>query len=144
MRNLKIAVALMLAIMLGGCATANLPGKLGEIVKVVTTTIENPVGEVDIYRVKNAYAAGLELAAEYRRYCWSAPYATLMADPVAKPVCERRRAVVRAMQTAKGHAKAALASAETFIRDNPTLNATSAINAAWKAVKDFQSAVPAK
>lgn len=137
----RIAIALV-ALSLAGCAT--LPGPLGDAVRVLTTTITNPVGDTDIYRVRNAYAATLELAVEYRRYCWSQPYAVLMADPVAKPVCERRRAVVRAFQRARGNASAALAAAEIFIMENPTLSAATAVSAAWKAVADFKSAVPTK
>ncbi len=113
-------------------------------ISAVTTTIDNPVGEVDIYRVKNTYAAALELAAEYRRYCWSQPYAVLMTDPIARPLCERRRPIVRAIQKAQFKASAAVITASNFVRDNPTINAASAISAAWKAVTDFQSAIPAK
>lgn len=134
-------LAVLLASSLAGCAS--LPGPLGDAVRVVTTTITNPVNQTDIYRAKNTYAASLVLAAEYRRYCWSQPYAALLADPVARPLCERRRAVVRAFQNARRNAGAALAVAENFIATNPTLNAASAVSAAWKAVTDFQSAVPA-
>jgi anaerobic selenocysteine-containing dehydrogenase len=141
MRNLRIAAAMMLVITLGGCATP-LGQKLETFVSAVTTTVNNPVGETDIYRVKNAYAAALELAAEYRTYCWSKPYAVLMADPVSKPICEKRRAIVRAIQKGKGNAKAAIVTAQNFIANNPTLNAASAVSAAWQAVTDFQNAVP--
>lgn len=134
-------LAALLAACLAGCAS--LPGPLGDAIRVVSTTIANPVNQTDIYRAKNTYAATLELAAEYRRYCWSRPYAALLADPVARPICERRRAVVRAFQSARGNAGAALVAAENFIADNPTLNAASAVSAAWKAITDFQSSVPA-
>lgn len=136
----KIFLGLTLALLLGGCAS--LPGPLGTLGKVLTTTVVNPVNETDLYRAQNAYAAALELAVEYRKYCWSAPYATLMADPVAQPICQRRRAVVRAFQNARRNAGAALLAAQNFIANNPTLNAATAVSAAWKAVADFQSAVP--
>jgi hypothetical protein len=142
MRNLRIAAALMvLTLTLGGCASLS-GTKLGDLVSAVTTTITNPVGDTDLYRAKNAYAASLELAVEYRAYCWKAPYATLMADPVAKPICEHRRAVVRAFQKAKTNAHAAIVAAQNFIVANPTLNAATAISAAWQAVTDFQAAIP--
>jgi hypothetical protein len=141
MRNFKIAAVLALAVMLSGCAT-QFGQRAGAIVSAVTTTVNNPVGNTDIYRIKNAYAAALELAVQYRSYCWSAPYATLMADPVAKPVCQHRRAVVRAVQKGKANAHAAIVAAQNFVRDNPTLNAATAIGAAWTAVTDFQNAVP--
>lgn len=137
MRRLLILCAVALS--LSGCATGT---KLGDLIQVATTTITNPVGSTDIYRVQNAYAAGLEVVVEYRRYCWSKPYATLMADPVSKPVCEKRRAVVRAAQSARRNARAAINAAENFVANNPTLNAASAVDAAWKAVADFKNSVP--
>lgn len=138
----KFIIVVLTALTLSGCAT--LPGRLGEIAATLTTTIDNPLGERDIYRTKLAYAVALELAVEYRRYCWERPYAVLMADPVAKPVCERRRAVVRALQLARRNAGAAIVAAENFIRDNPTINAAGIVGAAWRAVEDFKAAIPAK
>lgn len=135
----RLLILCAVALSLTGCATGT---KLGDLVQVATTTITNPVGSTDIYRVQNAYAAALEVVVEYRRYCWSKPYAELMADPVSKPICEKRRAVVRAAQTGRKHARGALNAAENFITNNPTLNAASAIDAAWKAVADFKNSVP--
>lgn len=132
--------ALILCVALAGCQS----GDVAKFTRAVTTTINNPIGDVDIYRVDNTYAASLELFAEYRRYCWSAPYKTLMADPVASKVCGSRRPVVRALWGAQAKAKAAIITAKKFVANNPTLNAASAIGAAWQAVTDFQSAIPAK
>lgn len=133
----RFLILCAVALSLGGCAGT----KVGDLLQTVTTTITNPVGVTDIYRVKNAYAAALELVVEYRRYCWSKPYAALMADPVSKPVCERRRAVVRVAQSARRNARGAINAAEIFVANNPTLNAATAIDAAWKAVTDFQNSV---
>lgn len=138
----KIFLIAALALSLGGCAS--LPGKLGDAYRVLTTTIDNPLGERDIYRVKNAYAAALELAVEYRRYCWERPYVVLMQDPVARPICEKRRGVVRAFQAARRNASGAIVAAENFIRNNPTIDAKGFVGAAWQAVTDFQRAVPAR
>ena len=137
----KIISAIVVCLALTGCATTG--PQIGDIGKVLTSTIDNPVSGVDIYRVKNTYAAALELAVEYRTYCWSKPYAVLMVDPVARPICERRRPIVRAIQAGKAKAKAAVITAENFVANNPTLNAASVIGAAWQAVTDFQSAIPA-
>ena len=82
------------------------------------------------------------LAADYRAYCWSRPYRVLMADPVAKPICEKLRPVVRAIQRAAVKAGSAIRSADNFVRNNPTVNAAAAISAAWAAVRRFQNAVP--
>jgi hypothetical protein len=106
------------------------------------TTFRNPISDVDIYRVKNTYAAALELAVEYRSYCWARPYAVLMVDPIARPLCERRRPIMRAIQSAQINAGAAIVEANRFVRDNPTITAASAIDAAWTAVTNFKNAVP--
>lgn len=138
----KIVFVVTLTLSLAGCAS--LPGPLGDAIRTLTTTIDNPVGPVDIYRVKNTYAAALEVAAEYRRYCWSQPYAALMKDPIAKPICAGRRQIVRAFQKADEKAFFAISAAENFVAANPTLSAASLVSAAWQAVTDFQSAIPAK
>jgi hypothetical protein len=130
-------LAIILAFALTGCGT-----NVAKVVDATTTTIVNPIRPVDIYRVKVTYAAALGIVVEYRRFCWSKPYATLMADPTTKSLCQSRRWVVRQAQVAKARAKSAIASAEKFIRDNPTVNATTVVFAAWDAVKDFQLAIP--
>lgn len=137
----RIAIAL-LTISLAGCAS--FAGPLGDVSRVLTATIANPVGETDIYRVKNTYAAAGELVVEWRNYCWSAPYATLMKDPVARTVCSNRRGRLRIIQSADSKAFAAIAAAEKFVAENPTLSAASAVSAAWQAVTAFQNAIPAK
>ena len=135
----KIVIAITLALALAGCQS----GDISKFTSAVTTTINNPIGEVDIVRVKNTYAAALELVVEYRSYCWKSPYAVLMTDPVARPICQNRRAAVRAMQNGKAKAKAAIVTAQNFVANNPTLNAASAVGAAWQAVTDFQNSIPA-
>lgn len=136
----RIILAASLALALGGCAGT----QFGEFTRAITTTYNNPVSTTDIYRVKNTYAAGLELAVEYRRYCWSAAYRVLMADPVAKKLCSSRRVVVRAIQRTDEKAFAAIAAAENFVRDHPTISAIQMIGAASQAVADFRNAIPAK
>ena len=126
MRRYFILPVMLATLALAGCA--------GGIVSTVTSSITNPVNQVDIYRAKNVYAATLELAVGYRNYCWARSYAALMADPIARPVCRGRRAVVRTMQSADTRAFAALDAADKFVRNNPTLNAASLIGAAWTAV----------
>lgn len=139
MKRFLLLPLLLFALALPACAVLE---KVGDGISVATSTITNPVDSVDIYRLKNTYAATLELGAAYRQFCWSKPYAVLMADPVAKPICRNRRPVFRQIQLAQVKAGSAVRSAERFVQNNPTLNATSAISAAWQAVTDFQSAVP--
>ena len=134
MKRILLIPVLLLA--LSGCA------QLSDTYKIATTTITNPVSQRDIYRAKNAYAAALELAVDWRQYCWSKPYAVLMQDPLAEPVCKDRRASLRAIQKAKARASYGLASATAFVRDNPTINASVGIAGVMAAIKAFQSAVP--
>lgn len=136
MKRILLLPLLLLSLSLAGCGAAE---NLGKLVKAATTTIANPVGQVDIYRVKNVYAAALEIAVKYRQFCWAKPYAEIMADPVARPVCRNRRQIVAALHSADRKAFAAITAAENFVRNNPTLNASAAINAAWAAVTDFQN-----
>lgn len=140
MKRLLAPFVLVLALALNACAPAQ---KVVDFVTVATQTVANPLDEVDIYRVKNVYAAGLELADAYRDYCWKRPYAVLMADPIARPFCQNRRAMVRTMQATALRASNAIRVADDFIRANPTGNAVSYVRAAWTAVQDFRAAIPA-
>jgi len=115
----KIALTLALALGLAACAPQ-----------------PNPISGVTLYQVKNVYAIGLQLVVDYRNYCWARPYAVLMADPVAKPLCQNRRANVRAAQSAKVVAKKAVDTATA-------VGTGSYISAAWDAVNIFRSSVPA-
>ena len=136
MRN---AIAIILAFWLTACGPAQ---KLADFGTTITKTITNPVSSVDIYRIKNVYAATLQGFIDYRAYCWGKPFAALMADPIAKPVCEHRRAVVRKVQQARPKVAASIKVADNFVRDNPSLSATSVLDAAWNAVNDFRNLVP--
>lgn len=135
----KIFAVVILALPLAACGAGSV---VDTAFRAVTTTIANPVTPVDIYRVKNAYAAADQLVIDYRSYCWGRSYVALTADQVAKPICQNRRAVVRAAQSYRQKAASAIARADTFIRNSPTLNAATVINAAWAAVTDFQNSVP--
>ena len=134
---------LAVALTLGGCA--NLGGLLDSggvsVFKggtSITATITNPATPVTIYQVKSVYATALDIANGYRDYCYARPYATLMQDQIAGPVCESRRSIVRALQTADDRASDAIAKADAFIRANPTISAVSAIGLAQQAVTDFK------
>lgn len=134
MRFLKTAlVVISLGVLLGGC-----PVTTGNIFQ----SVQNPITNVDIYRVKNTYAATLQLAKDWRAYCYARPYSVLIADPVAKPICKDRRKVVREIQKYQPIAGIAVRRADQFVRDNPTVNAAGAIGLAWDAVTDFQRVVP--
>lgn len=132
---MKRLLAIPLLLVLLSACQVTIPG-------LTSPPIVNPITNVDIWRVKNTYAATLQLAKDWRSYCWSKPYASLLADPIAKPVCKDRRNVVRQIQKYQPIAGAAVRRADQFVRNNPTINAAGAIGLAWDAVTDFQRVVP--
>ncbi len=143
MKTPRILISTALALALVSCGPAREVAEfVGKATTSLTTTITNPLGPVDIYRVKNAYAASLQLAADYRSYCWSKSYAAIVADPISKVACENRRAIVRAMQRTSSNASGAIRVADKFIRDNPNGNAISYVSSAWDAVQSFRSSIP--
>ncbi len=132
----NIALACALAVGVAGCGTLqNLSDKAAGVYTAVTSPRT-------IYDVKNAYAAADTLVINYRKYCWSQSYAAILADPIAKSVCQNRHSVVRAAQAARRQASSAIAKAQTFIAQNPTLNASAVISAAWDAVAAFKNNIP--
>lgn len=139
-RFATLALAIALVLPLGGCAAID--SVFGGKLSLLAAEIQNPIGQNDIYRAKNAYAAALQLDVEYRTYCWARPYAVLMADPVSAPVCQYRRTVVRKVQSARPKVAAAIQTAENFARDNPTITVSTAITAMWTAVDDFKKLIP--
>lgn len=142
MRRLLLIPALFLSLAVAGCGTTGT--NLSNLLSVVTTPVANPVTAVNLYQLKNGYAAALQLAADWRTYCYSKPYAQLLLDPVAKPICQNRRATVRTIQSVKATASAAVVDATNFVTANPTLDASTVINYAFKAITNFQNAVPAQ
>lgn len=135
MRLFTAALITSIGLLLGGC-----PATTGGVLQSIS--IPNPVTNVDIYRVKNTYAATLQLAADWRKYCWSKSYQAILADPIARPVCKDRRATVRAIQKYQPIAGTAVRRAEAFVAANPTINPGGVIGLAWDAVTDFQRVVP--
>lgn len=126
---------LVAALALGACTTTSNPLD-------IFRTVTNPVTNLDIYRVKNTYAATLQLAKDWRTYCYSRPYSVIVADPIMKPVCQSRRATVRQIQKYQPIAGTAVRKADEFVRNNPTVNAAGAIGLAWDAVTEFQKVIP--
>lgn len=136
----RFLILFAVALSLGGCAGT----PVGDALRVATSTYANPAGPVNIYQVREGYAAVLEVAVAYREYCYPTKpfksYKALMDDPIAGPVCKSRRRIVTTIKVADERAFNAISRAEAFIRANPTINAVSVIREAWAAVQDFQSA----
>lgn len=140
----RFLILCAVALSLGGCATVGgvVEGALNLPANILTGTVRNPVAPVNIYQARVVYASTLEIANGYREYCWSKSYAVLMADPVGR-ICQRRRAIVRALQAADTKAYSALRTADSFVRNNPTLDATTVIREAIVAVRSFQDVAAA-
>lgn len=143
-RSMRLCVwrVLVLAgvLALGGCGT------VGDVVSRVGAGIAqgvpNPITQVDIYRVRNTYAASLEAAAAWRTYCYARPYAVLIRDPIARPICQDRRSVIRRLQDARPRVASAVRIADDFVTRNPTLDASTALRTAWDAIAWMQGMIP--
>lgn len=141
MKRIKLAAAAVAgSLLLGGCAGT----PLGDMISLANAQIANPVSATNIYQAKNGYAAALELAGQWRAYCFGMTYKAIMADPVARPVCSNRRAVVRSIKTYGPPAGRAIADAEAFVSQHPTLDASVVISAAVQAVAKFRAIIPSK
>lgn len=141
MRRIILASALIaLALTLGGCGAAQ---KLGQVVSGATTQIVNPVTPVNMYQVKNVYAAGQTLVLEYKNKCFGEDglktFAQIQSDAALRTLCAHRVSRWRAMKKADDKAHRAIDAANTFIANNPSGNAISYVQAAWKAVNDFKN-----
>lgn len=137
MRRINLAAVLVaVSVSLGGCMTLD---EIGAAFRFSTASAANPVSVVNIYQARNAYGAILTVADEWRTYCYSASYKVLMDNPVSRPVCSRRRAVLRNILKYGPKASQLLDQAEAFVRDHPTLDASLVISAAVDAIAKFRA-----
>lgn len=113
----RILLIMALALSLGACATA-----------------KNPIDNTQLATIESAYGVALSGAVAYR----NRPRCTKTALESVSNLCARRSIVVR-MQAADRSAQVALGRARIFVRDNPTINAGSLIQAAQDAVAFFGS-----
>jgi hypothetical protein len=126
----RILAIVFLGISLAGCAST---GGIEGLTRLATTGIANPVTPAALSDVKNAYGIALAAAVAYRER----PRCTKTHLESVTNLCARRSIVVK-LQQADLKAQAALANADMFVADNPTLNAGSVIQAASLAVSAFQ------
>lgn len=115
LRAVASSVALLVFLALGGCAT---------------TPIRNPITTTQLATVESAYGVALAGAVAYR----NRPRCTKTALESISNLCARRSIVIR-LQQADQKAQIALGKAAIFIRNNPTLDASSLIAAAQAAVE---------
>lgn len=113
----KLLALAMLALALSGCAT-----------------IRNPVNVGQLAAVESAYGVALSLAVAYR----GLPLCRTGTSPGLQNVCAKRSVIVR-LQRADRDAQIALASARTFVKANPTIDAASVLAIAQDAVAALQA-----
>lgn len=97
----------------------------GLMVSGCNASIKNPVTAADMYKAELAYDAAVLVPAAH--------YATLPRCNVHPAPCSRL-AVVLKLRKYDAIASAAMRRARSFIRNNPTLDASSVINAAITAI----------
>lgn len=114
----KFAIAI-LALLVAGCA-AKLP------------SVPNPLSPSSLYDIENAYGVALSQAVAYR----GRPLCKVGHLESVTNICARRSIIVR-LQKADIKSQIALGNAKAFVRDNPTLDATSVLAIAQAAVTTF-------
>ena len=107
----KFVLALSFALALTACAS-----------------IHNPITTPTLASVESSYGVALSLAVGYRDAC---------AERKIPPSC---RPIVVALQTYGAKAQSAVIAARNFVKNNPTISATSALLAAKAAIDDFSAA----
>lgn len=109
---MKRLLPLLLVLALAGCAT-----------------VRNPVSTTELATIESAYGVALAGAVAYRER----PRCTKTALESVSNLCARRSIVVR-LQQADRQAQIAIGKANIFIQNNPTLDASSLLQAARGAV----------
>lgn len=130
MRRFLVLAAVGLS--LAGCAT--LPD--GKKVFLPTASVQNPVTPQNLADIKATYAIAQTGAVAYIDRYRQGHRCTKTAPESLGNLCSRRSVVLK-LQDADRKATMALGRATVFIRDNPTLDASSLISAAQIAVGAF-------
>lgn len=141
LRTIRFAIAIAAALTLSACAGGT-PKTVTDLFRIGTATIVSPVDSGNIFQIKAAYNVALNAANQWRDTCWSKPYAELMKSAITRTLCSNRRQVLRAIQQNEPKAFAAITAASTFVTNNPTLNASTLISAAWTAFQTYQASIP--
>ncbi len=131
-QNLKILGALFVFLTLGACAT--LPD--GTKVFLPTLSAPNPVTPASLYDIKATYVIAQAGADAYIQRYRDGHRCTRTALEAVTNICSRRSVVLR-LQQADRNAQIAMGRVDAFIRDNPTIDASSVISAAQQAVSAF-------
>jgi len=129
---MKRFVFILFALSLAGCAT--LPD--GTKVFLPTASVANPVTPSSLYDIQATYVIAQAGANAYIQRYRDGHRCTKDALESINNICSRRSVVVK-LQNADFKAGITIGRAATFIRDNPTIDASAVIAAAQAAVKTF-------
>ncbi len=128
----KLLIVLGLSLSLSGCVN----GPNGTKIFLPTASVANPVTPMSLYDLKATYAIAQAGADTYiQRYRDGFRCTKTKLESVTN-ICSRRSIVVK-MQDADRKAGIALGRVEIFIRDNPTIDASSVLSAAQASVTAF-------
>ncbi len=128
----RVILVIAFALSLGACAT--MPD--GTKIFLPTASVKNPVTPATMYDLKATYVIAQAGAVAYiDRYRQGHRCTTTALESIGN-LCSRRSIVVK-LQNADRVASIALGRADAFVRDNPTIDASSVISAAQSAVGTF-------
>lgn len=117
----KIALALILALSLGGCAN------LGSILNFATTGVSNPVTPEMVYRTEQTMIIAVSGLNAYKKAC------------IAKTIAQTCRDTVVKLQVYTRPAAQAIKDLRAAVRANDQVNAIAAFNLVNKLMDDFKS-----
>lgn len=127
------SIALLAALALGGCATNPLTGNPSLLPSIV-----NPVSDTRLASIEASYGIALSAAVSYIDNYRAGNRCTRTNPESLTNLCSRRSVVLQ-MQAAIRTAQDALARARSFQANNPTIDASSVIEAAATAVGALQA-----
>lgn len=128
----KVLIAAFVALSLGGCVNGKVLGVIPPL-----GSVKNPVSVTRFATIEATYGIALTAANAYAdRYRKGNRCTTTRLESLTN-LCARRSIVLK-MQAADRDARIAMGRAKTFITANPTLDATSLLDAAAAAVSTFQ------
>lgn len=128
----RIILALTLSLALAGCAH-NSDGSV-----TLLPTVANPISNTRFVSIESTYGIAMTGVRAYIQNYRDGHRCTKTNLESISNICSRR-SVVLAMQDANRKADIALGKAKDFIQRNPTLDATSVLDAAESAVGVLQA-----
>lgn len=119
----RVAIVLLLGLLVSGCAT-------------FFTSIQNPINRARLAEIESAYGAVLAVANGYRQL-YKVNRCTVTSPESATNLCARRSVVIL-LQNADRRVQISLVAARRFISANPTLDASSILDALQTSVETMR------